>query len=166
RYDVLLPSEVGYTLPNENLNADATRGVDGMVNWQDQVGNVQYSIGVNATLGRLRSLSTYKPRFGNSYDRYRFSAEDRWASINWGYQVVGQFQSQEQIDNHPINNDGQGNRTQLPADLIFKDVNGDGIINDMDLEPIGYAEGALPYFNYGINGSFAWENFSTIGIAS
>lgn len=160
RYDVLLPSEVGYTLPNENLNADATRGVDGMVNWRDQVGNVQYSIGVNATLGRLRSLSTYKPRFGNSYDRYRFSAEDRWASINWGYQVVGQFQSEEQIDNHPINNDGQGNRTQLPGDLIFKDVNGDGIINDMDLEPIGYAEGALPYFNYGINGSFAWKNFS------
>ena len=160
RYDVLLPSEVGYTLPNENLNSDATRGMDGMITWRDQVGNVQYSVGVNGTLARLRSLNTYKPRFGNSYDEYRRSIEDRWASINWGYQVEGQFQSQEEIDNHPINIDGQGNRSLLPGDLKFKDVNGDGIINDLDLEPIGYAEGALPYFNYGINGSVSWKGIS------
>lgn len=164
RYDVLLPSEVGYTLPNENLNSDATRGMDGMISWRDQVGNVQYSIGVNATLARLRSLSTYKPRFGNSYDEYRRSIEDRWVApnytLNWGYQVIGQFQSQEEIDNHPVNIDGQGNRSLLPGDLIFKDVNGDGIINDLDMDPIGYAEGALPYFNYGINGSIGWKGVS------
>jgi len=160
RYDVLLPSEVGYTLPNENLNADATRGIDGMISWRDQVGNVQYSFGVNATLARLRSLSTYKPRFGNSYDEYRRSVEDRWASINWGYRVIGQFQSQEEIDNYPVNIDGQGNRSLLPGDLIFKDLNNDGIINDLDVEPIGYAEGALPYFNYGINGSVTWKNIT------
>lgn len=160
RYDVLLPSEVGYTLPNENLNSDATRGLDGMISFRDQVGNVQYALGINATLARLRSLSTYKPRFGNSYDEYRNSASDRWASINWGYQVVGQFSSQEEIDKHPINNDGQGNRSLLPGDLIYKDVNGDGIINDLDLEPIGYAEGALPYFNYGINASIGWKGLT------
>ena len=157
RYDVLLPSEVGYTLPNENLNSDATRGVDGMITWQDQVGNVQYSIGVNATLARLRSLSTYKPRFGNSYDQYRFSIEDRWASVNWGYQAIGQFQSQAEIDSYPVNIDGQGNRTLLPGDLIYKDVNGDGIINNLDETPIGYAEGAQPYFNYGVNGSVSYK---------
>src|SRR3546814_779368 len=131
-----------------------------MITWQDQVGNVQYSLGVNGTLARLRSLSTYKPRFGNSYDAYRNSAEDRWASVNWGYQVTGQFQSQEAIDNHTVNIDGQGNRSLLPGDLIFKDVNGDGIINDLDLEPIGYAEGAFPYFNYGINGRVSWKGIS------
>ena len=32
RYDVLLPSEVGYGLPNENLNEDATRGIEGIGN--------------------------------------------------------------------------------------------------------------------------------------
>src|SRR5690606_33334097 len=92
RYDVLLPSEVGYVLPNENLNSDATRGLDGMISYSNKTGNVTYSLGVNATLGRLKSLSTYKPRFGNSWEEYRNSIEDRWASINWGYQVVGQFQ--------------------------------------------------------------------------
>jgi TonB-linked SusC/RagA family outer membrane protein len=160
RYDVLLPSEVGYTLPNENLNSDAHRGVEGALIYRGQVSDFSYSLGVNATLSRLRSLETYKPRFGNSWDEYRRSIEDRWANINWGYEVVGRFESQEQIDNYPVNNDGQGNRTHLPGDFIYKDTNGDGIINGLDERPIGYAEGANPYMSYGINGSVAWKGFS------
>src|SRR5690606_36192572 len=54
RYDVLLPSEVGYTLPNENLNSDATRGIEGMITYIGEAGKVSYSIGVNATYARLR----------------------------------------------------------------------------------------------------------------
>src|SRR5690606_5474992 len=151
RYDVLLPVEVGYALPNENLNSDATRGMDGMLAYNGKSGEFKYSIGVNGTIGRLRSLSTYKPRFGNSWDEYRNSIEDRWANVNWGYQVIGQFQSQEEIDTYPINNDTQGNRSQLPGDFKYKDVNGDKIINGLDQRPIGYAQNALPYFNYGVN---------------
>lgn len=160
RYDVLLPAEVGYTLPNENLNADANRGVEGSLVYKGTVREITFSVGVNATLSRLRSLYTYKPRFGNSWNEYRTSAEDRWANVNWGYHVVGQFQSQEEIDNYPINNDGQGNRTQLPGDLKFQDVNGDEIINAMDERPIGYAEGANPYMSFGINTSVGYKRFT------
>ena len=162
RYDVLLPSEVGYTLPNENLNSDATQGFDGMVTYNGKAGKVDYSIGVNGTVARLRLLDRYKPRVGNSWDEYRNinEAVDRWASINFGYQVIGRFESQEDIDMHPVNNDGQGNRSMLPGDFIYKDVNGDGIINAMDERPIGYAEGALPYFNYGINLSGSYKGFT------
>ncbi|MCC9165791.1 SusC/RagA family TonB-linked outer membrane protein [Pontibacter harenae] len=160
RYDVLLPSEVGYGLPNENLNSDAHRGIEGAIIHRNSIGQVGYSIGVNATLARLFHLNTYKPRFGNSWNEYRSSIEDRWASINWGYEHIGQFQSQEEIDNYPVNIDGQGNRTLLPGDLIYKDVNDDGIINGMDERPIGYAQGALPYFAYGINGSVSYKNFT------
>lgn len=162
RYDVLLPSEVGYGLPQENLNSDAHRGVEGMLSYQGKTQEISYSLGVHATVSRLRSLETYKPRFGNSWDEYRTSIEDRWASVNWGYQVSGQFQSQEQIDNHPINNDGQGNRTMLPGDLIYKDVNGDKIINSLDERPIGYAEGAQPYMSYGINATVSWKGFDLL----
>ena len=61
--------------------------------------------------------------------------------IYWGYQVIGQFQSEEEIRNYPVNLDGNNNRTLLPGDFIYKDVNGDGIINGMDERPIGYPEG-------------------------
>jgi TonB-linked SusC/RagA family outer membrane protein len=162
RYDVLLPSEVGYTLPNENLNSDATMGFDGMVTYNGKSGKFNYSVGFNATVARTKLLDRYKPRVGNSWDKYRNLDEtvDRWGSVNFGYEVVGRFQSQEEIDNYTINNDGEGNRRTLPGDFIYKDVNGDGIINAMDMRPIGYGEGQLPYFNYGINLSGSWKGFT------
>ncbi len=160
RYDVLLPSEVGYTLPVDNLNSDATRGVEGILTYSNRAGQVNYSISANATYARLRNISTYKPRFGNSRDKYRNSIEDRWANITWGYHVAGRFQSQAQIDAYQVNNDGQGNRTELPGDFIYEDVNGDKIINALDQKPIGYAQGALPYMSGGMNLKLAWKGFS------
>ncbi|SDF16299.1 TonB-linked outer membrane protein, SusC/RagA family [Dyadobacter soli] len=160
RYDVLLPSEVGYTLPNENLNSDTHRGLEGVLTYKSNVGQVDYTLSANATLSRRRDLDFYKPRFGNSYNEYRDSYVDRWGNINWGYQVVGQFQSMQEIEGHTVDNDGQGNRSQLPGDFIYKDVNGDGIINALDERPIGYAEGANPYLSFALNGSVSYKGFS------
>lgn len=160
RYDVLLPSEVGYTLPNENLNSDTHRGLEGVLTYKNKAGEVDYTFSANATLSRRKDLDFYKPRFGNSFDEYRNSYVDRWGNINWGYQVEGQFQSQEEIERHLVNNDGQGNRTQLPGDFIYKDVNNDGIINNLDERPIGYAEGANPYLSFAFNSSIAYKGFS------
>ncbi len=107
RYDVLLPSEVGYTLPNENLNTDAVRGMEGIVSYNNKAGAVNYSIAVNGSFARLRSLNTYKPRFGNSWEDYLISAEDRWSGVTgtgndnaFGYHVIGRFQSQGEIDKY------------------------------------------------------------------
>ncbi len=52
-----------------------------------------------------------------------------------------------------MNIDGQGNRTLLPGDLIYKDINDDGKIDGYDERPIGYGQGAgtQPNINYGIS---------------
>ena len=161
RYDVRLPDEVGYPLPAENLETDAHRGIEGALTYSGKINDqILFKIGGNATLSRWRFLDRYKPRYGNSWDEYRTAAEDRWAWIQWGYEVVGQFESQEEIDNYAINNDLQGNRTQLPGDFKFKDVNGDGIINNMDERPIGYGLGRNPYLSFGLNGEVSYKGFS------
>ena len=160
RYDVVLPNEVGYSLPPENLNSDVTQGFDGLITYSSSIGKVDFSIGGNATFGRTKDDYIYKPRFGNSYDQYRNDRTGRWQNVNWGHHILGRFQSEQQINDYPVNIDGQGNRTLLPGDLIYEDLNGDGIINAMDIKPIGYAEGALPYFNYGINGRVTWKGIS------
>ena len=160
QYDVLLPSEVGYTLPNANLNSDAIRGIEGALSYTGKAGEFTYTVGANATLARMRSLEIYKPRFGNSWDQYRNSTVNRWANINWGYQVVGRFQSQQEIDAYTVDNDAQGNRTMLPGDFIYKDVNGDGLITNLDERPIDYAEGATPYVNYALNSTLGYRGFS------
>lgn len=157
RYDVLLPSEVGYSLPNENLNKQAYVGTEAMATWTDHIGDFNYRVSGNITFSRYRNIESYKPRFSNSWDEYRNSSEDRWGDIYWGYQVIGQFQSEEEIKNYPVNLDGQGNTTLLPGDLIYKDVNNDGVINGMDERPIGFPEGWAPILSFGGNIGLEWK---------
>jgi TonB-linked SusC/RagA family outer membrane protein len=159
--DLLLPIEAGYTYPNQNLESDAIRGMEGVLTYSNSGrGGFTYSVSLNGTLARLRILDRYNPRFSHSQDEWRNSQVDRWANTNFGYHVIGRFQSQEEIDKYPINNDGQGNRTQLPGDLIFEDFNNDGIINGLDQQVIGYAQGAQPYASFGLNTNFGYKGFT------
>ncbi|WP_367866595.1 SusC/RagA family TonB-linked outer membrane protein [Pedobacter sp. WC2423] len=157
RYDVLLPSEVGYGLPNENLNKNGYYGAEGILTYTSKAGELNYVVSGNVTFSRFKSLESYKPRFGSSWDEYRNSNEGRWGGVFWGYQVVGRFQSEEEIRNYPVNNDGSNNRTQLPGDFIYKDVNGDGVINDTDKRPIGYPTGWAPMMTFGGRIGLNWK---------
>ncbi len=159
RYDILLPTEVGFGLPNENLNSDLIRGYEAMVRWSDRAGEFSYSLGGNFTYARFYDWDRYKPRFSNSWDEYRGSIVQRYGYLNWGLQSDGQFQSWEEITNWPVDNDRQGNRTLRPGDVKYKDLNGDGVINGLDERPIGYRQDATPVINFGINLSFAYKNF-------
>lgn len=149
RYDVLLPNEIGYGLPNENLNKNGYYGLEGILTYSNKIGELNYVLSGNMTFSRFRSLESYKPRFGNSWSEYRSSAEDRWGGIWWGYQAIGRFQSEEEIRNYPVDMDGRNNRDVLPGDIIYKDVNGDGVINHLDERPIGYPTGWAPMLSFG-----------------
>lgn len=159
RFDVFVPSEIGYVLPPENLNKDAVVGGDASITYNGTVGEVNFTVGANFLYGRNRYIADYRAPFSNSLDEYRNSRQDRWNNIFWGYNVTGQFQSQEEINTHPINNDGQGNRTMIPGDYIYKDENGDGIINERDVRPLGYGTGSTPIYSGGLNFSLAYKGF-------
>jgi TonB-linked SusC/RagA family outer membrane protein len=159
RWDVLTPMEIGYDLPDENINTDYVIGGEGSVAYHHQIRDFKFSVGANMSYARHRNGESYKPRFGNSWEYYRTSNEDRWSGIFWGYQVEGQFQSMDEISNHPVNIDGEGNRTLLPGDFIYRDVNGDGLINEMDQRPIGYPTNRTPIVNYGLNLTMNWKGF-------
>lgn len=157
RTNILIPVEIGYSLPNENLNSDAQFGSEGSLSYSDNFGKVNFQVGGNLSYTRSMFLNSYNPMFFNSWDQYRNSSENRYKRIDWGYIIDGQFQTQEQINNHPVNIDGQGNRTLLPGDLIYRDINGDNKIDGFDVRPIGYGGGAQPNINFGFNVAVAWK---------
>ncbi|MET3114008.1 TonB-linked SusC/RagA family outer membrane protein [Pedobacter sp. CG_S7] len=159
RYDVLVPSELGYSLPRENVNSDAQTGQEISLAYNGNAGELNFTLGGNASYSRSKNLDSYNPVFFNSWDQYRNSQENRYARINWGYETIGQFASMEEINNYPVNNDGQGNRTMLPGDLIYKDFNNDGKINSYDERPIGYGVGTQPNINFGLNIGLAYKGF-------
>ena len=158
KYDILIPNELGYGLPEENVNSDAISGIEGALAYNGKVGEVTMSISANASISRSKFIASYKPIFNNSYDEYRSSSEGRYNNLYWGYTSIGQFQSQEEINNYPVNIDGRGNTSLLPGDLIYEDINKDGKIDGYDEKPIGYNNGQ-PIVNFGLNMTFAYKGF-------
>ncbi len=67
------------------------------------------------------------------------------------YDVVGIFQSQEDIQSSPAQP-----FNPKPGDLKYRDVNGDKVIDSKDRT---YADGAYPDFTYSLNLNGAWKNF-------
>ena len=72
----------------------------------------------------------------------------------YGFEAIGLFQTQEQLDNYPAAPSGM---IRL-GDLMYKDVNGDGIISsEFDYIKTGY--GAIPEINYALNMEVSYKNF-------
>lgn len=159
KYDILLPNELGYSLPQESIasNSDKVQGIDASLKYNGSVKDVHFTIGGNFSIARSYLGNSYKPRFANSLDQYYNSRENRPNNLFWGYIADGQFQSQDEINNYKINNDGQGNKTQLPGDIKYKDLNGDGVIDYKDTRPIGWGSGANPIINGGLNLTASWK---------
>lgn len=148
--DVSIPVEAGFGVLPQNLDADETLGLDGGITWTDQSRDLKYNIGINATLARQRFGARYGEKFFNSWDQYRYSQKDRWSNVYgdsqmWMWDAIGTFKTQEEIDRYPVDIDGANNANTKPGDLIFKDQNGDGIINDYDARPLGYAGASWPW---------------------
>ncbi|WP_196956697.1 SusC/RagA family TonB-linked outer membrane protein [Hymenobacter guriensis] len=70
----------------------------------------------------------------------------------YGYQTEGIYQSQEQIEAHPQR---EGYKANI-GDLIYRDVNGDGIISDQDKTILGNPN---PKLTYGVNLNLGWKHF-------
>jgi TonB-linked SusC/RagA family outer membrane protein len=161
RADVAIPTELGYTPSQENLNSDARYGQEFSLAYNNRIGEVSYNIGGNISYTRGKNLNVLQDAYnlGNSLDVYRNGTANRFQRIDWGYLVDGQFTSQEQINNYKVNIDGRGNASLLPGDLIYKDVNNDGRITDADQRPIGFGNGS-PNINFGFTLGASYKNFT------
>lgn len=65
----------------------------------------------------------------------------------------------DEINNYKVNVDGKGNSTLLPGDLIYKDQNGDGVIDGYDQRPIGYTTTGQPNIMFGFSIGLSYKNF-------
>jgi len=149
-----LPGSVGSNLSEENLESDLSSGYEIVLGHKNTINDFTYDISVNYAFTRTKWVDKEEPVSGNSYLNWQNSQVDRYKDIWWGYNQIGQFTSQEDIYNSPIQ-DNNGNRDILPGDFKYLDLNEDGIINEMDREPVGY--GTIPDINYGINITMSWK---------
>jgi hypothetical protein len=85
---------------------------------------------------------------------YQFRTGNRYGQF-FGYVADGLFNTWEEVNdvNRPIY---QWNDNKLqPGDIKYKDVNGDGYINDQDIVPIGYSN--FPEIMFGLSFGGSWK---------
>ncbi len=143
--------------PTVNAGEIENKGLELVANFKKKIGDFSFSLGGNITfvdnvvvsLADEGSVIT-AGRGGNGFvDLSRTEAGQPLASF-FGLEMIGIFQDENEIEN---NASLQGNQ---PGDVRYRDVNGDGEINDDDRTIIG---SPLPDFTYGINLDMAYKQF-------
>lgn len=152
-----IPGTYGVNLPQVNLNGDRTQGFEIVLGHRSKIGDVDFSVSANMSYTRTQNRYIEQTPASSDADNYRNKTAYRYNDIVWGYKVAGQFQSYQQIYSAPIQ-DGAGNRTLLPGDLNYVDLNGDGVIDSRDQTVIARG-GGKPAIYFGTNFDVAYKGF-------
>ncbi|MDR1155022.1 MAG: TonB-dependent receptor [Bacteroidales bacterium] len=151
---VYLPEYIGIQIsnPSANVGATETKGFDGNFKVHQKAGEVELEVRGNFTYSKNKI--TESDEMTNRYPYLR----------NTGYRIdqakglidLGLFKDYDDIRNSPRQDFGNA-ADIMPGDIKYKDVNGDGVVNDNDNVPIGAT--MRPNLIYGLGVSAAWKGF-------
>ena len=122
------------------------QGINITASYTRKLGEVNIELRGNFTLTRDKILDYDEPPVQFSYLARQGSSND----VTRGLIALGLFKDEDDVRNSPTHFGDV-----LPGDIKYQDVNGDGIINDYDIVPIGNAR--IPKSQYGFAGSMMWK---------
>ncbi|CAN5162521.1 TonB-dependent receptor [soil metagenome] len=133
-----IPRTAGFDPPRQNLGKLKNSGFDFLINYRVQAGQLNFQVGVNGGysknsvdfLDEPPNVPPWQTVTGRPYDTRLM------------YNAIGVFRDQAAVDAYPS---WPGAR---PGDIIFEDVNNDGIINSDDR--IRMENNTIPRFQGGI----------------
>lgn len=158
-----IPIENGLVdAPIQNSAEVRNRGIEANLGWQDHINDLSYFV---------RGNFTY-----NQNEVVKFKSGERAISgttmIQEGYGINTQYvrkvdrivQTDEDlafvqniIKNAPAGKNPFPNGIPIKGDLLYKDVNNDGVIDDSDRAPVGH--GSNPRFMFGFSFGANWRGF-------
>ena len=135
-----------------NVGTVANRGLELTLNYRNQAGELAYNIGGNASFikNELTSLNGGERVWGDK----TLCDEGLPLYTFWGYEYEGIYRSQDEINKH-LWADGASTGISV-GDAKYKDLNGDGKIDEDDRTDLG---NPFPWFTYGINMGAEWKGF-------
>lgn len=142
-----IPLTAGFTPPRENLGKLRNRGVDFLVSYNGQAGELSYSIGVNGGYSQNKILFWDE---APGFDPWQTST-GRPVGSNLFYNAIGVFRDQAAVDAYPH---WPGAR---PGDIIFEDYNEDGVIDGRDRVRQEYNN--IPRFQGGLSLNANYKGF-------
>ena len=142
-------SVFGMSIPSINGGIVDNRGVEASLAWDDQISNWKYHVGGQFSFARNKIVEQYEEYRPFNY---LWRTGGSLGQI-FGYEVIGIYQSQEEIDNRGVT---QTLGDVRPGDLMFKDQNNDGFIDEFDQVALGY-NSSVPEIYYGFNVGLEWK---------
>lgn len=132
-----------------NVGAVKSRGFDGQAKFTQKINSVNITLRGNLTYSKNKILEA-----DEQFSNYPYVTQAGFrVNQNRGLIALGLFNDFEDIRNSPVQTYG----SVLPGDIKYKDVNGDGKIDNNDIVPIGAT--SRPNLIYGFGVAAQWKGF-------
>lgn len=151
---VTLPNYLGLTnLPFSNVGRMHSYGSDGNIEYNQSINkDLRYTVRANYTLSQ-NIIDYYEE---NKLPYEYLSVTGKPNGILRGYISEGLFKDREDIETSA---DQSGFGRVRPGDIKYRDVNGDGRINEDDRVPLSYGN-QVPRLMYGFGGDISYKNLT------
>jgi len=141
----------GSNVPPANVGETLNRGYELSLGWKDKIGQVGYDMKLGVSYAKNKII--YEAEAPNPYpwmDHTGFPIGQYFGFVSDGF-----FNTPQELANRPYNT-YTANIATL-GDIRYKDLNGDGIINNKDIAPIGYSN--LPQYHFNATLGINYKGF-------
>lgn len=145
---------LGIAYPAENIGKTRYYGLETQLSWQGHIGKVNYYVSANWSMEQNKRLfmdEQYVP-----YDYLKMTGQP--TGTIYGLVATGFLTAKDIADGYPVMN---GFNNIQAGDVKYKDMNGDGEINEFDRTVIG---GDKPTCYFGIDLGFEWKGLEVTAL--
>ena len=155
-----LPAITDINLPKINLGKVNNHGYELSLGWNDRAGKVDYWLKANVSYAKNKIIYMDEVVPNEPY----MAETGRSTGLTYGYIFDRLLQKDDFDADGNLKKDENGRQilpqmalgTPRPGDALFKDLNGDGVINGDDKTRFGYAQ--RPDYVFGFLGGLKWKN--------
>ena len=142
-----VPTSAGITLPPENFGRVKNSGFDFTLSYRNSIRDFNYTVSLNGGYAKNQIVFWDEAPGAPAYK------QSTGKPMNTGvyYEAIGVFADQGAIDKYPHWSGAK------PGDIIFKDVNGDNIIDAND--QVRSEKSNVPTFTSGLNLTMQYKGF-------
>lgn len=141
---------VSSKLPAQNIGRVTNKGIELSLSYTEKIRDFGFTIGGNYTFARSNVDYIAEAQREYAYQMQK----DHPIGQEFGYVWTGKFYDYVDLENPDV---PKPSGTIYAGDLMFKDLNEDGVIDDRDVAAIGHP--TIPEIIYGFNLSFSYMNF-------
>lgn len=161
--NVPVPTLTGYSTALQNIGEILNKGLEFTVTSRNTVGAFKWTTDFNISTNNI-SVQALGPDGSPIISRQVTSASSPTHITQigsepgsyYGYQVVGIYQNQQDLDSNPVILNGNGTVQSKPGQLKFADINGDGVITTADRTVLG---SPFPDYTFGMTNTFNYKSF-------